>query len=71
MESANCDAPNTQYLHPSVTASLLSPNTVSNTSFLDIPNRTKFNHVYKKSTASTFMKENTRISSLMFGDAPI
>jgi hypothetical protein len=53
------------------TASLLSPNTLMNTSFLDISNRTKFNQVSNEFTASIFMAENTRISSLRFGDAPV
>jgi hypothetical protein len=67
MGSTNCNTSNMQFLHPPVTASLLSPNALLNTSFLDIPNRTKF----KESTASTFVAENTRISSLRFGDVPV
>jgi hypothetical protein len=71
MESTNCDTPNMQFLYLPVAASILTPNTLLNNSFLGIPNRTKFYHVSKESTASFFMAENTRTSSLMFGDSPV
>jgi hypothetical protein len=71
MESKNCNASNMQRIYPPVTAFLLSPNTLMNTYFLDISNRTKFNHVSNEFTASIFMAENTIISYLRFGDAPV
>jgi hypothetical protein len=71
MESTNCDAPNMRILYPPFAASFLTPNTLSNNAFLDIPNRIKFYHVSKESTASFFMAENTRILSLRFGDSPV
>jgi hypothetical protein len=71
MKSTNCDAPNMQFLYPPAAGSHLTPNTLSNTSFLDIPNRTKFYYLSKESNASSSMAENNRISSPGFGDVPV